>query len=477
MQIRSTTIFILLLFIFIEAFGQEQFQSLEKSLDNLLSENFKPGEPGIAVLIAKNKKIIYEHTYGSADMELDVPLQSDMVFKIGSITKQFTAVGILKLAEQGKISLQDSLQKYVKEFPSKGHTITIEHLLTHTSGIREFTAIEHPTPYIERSEFSPQMLIDHFKGQPLEFQPGAKYAYSNSGYVLLAFIIEKVSGQSFHQYIQEHLLVPAGLHHTYFANEKLILPKRVKGYTRDNGFYQNCEYQSISMAYGCGDLLSTVSDLCNWNNALLDGKIINKQSLNMAFKPYQLKNGTRSNYGYGWFVDQMLGKNCIHHEGQVSGFIGLEKYFPDDDLYVAILTNVKSGEDKTDFSDNRFRLFRQIVAIALSEPLKKQVQLSQETLESYIGTYKVDRIFKNDSLTSAVKEKAIITIRLGDGKLYADLSNGTGKNMLLVPISQSKFLLPDVERIRTTIEFSTTADLHKVLYWIQEKKSMWKKVE
>jgi CubicO group peptidase (beta-lactamase class C family) len=364
---------------------------LSQQLNALLSAAIPPQDRGVTVLVAKKGTVIYEAAFGSANLELNVPLAPNMVFQVGSVTKQFTAAGILQLMEQGKISLQDSVQQYVKDFPAKGATITIENLLTHTSGLTDYTSIDSNIPFIERRDFTPAFIIDYFKQTPLEFKPGTRYGYSNSNYALLAYIIEKVSGMSYHRYITEKVIHAAGLAHTRFAVEKNIVPGRVTGYTRDNGFFEHCDYQTLSLGYGCGDLLSTAQDLNQWNEALLAGKIIRTATLERAYTPYRLADGTFSAYGYGWFIDQQGGKKCIHHEGQTSGFITLEKYFPTEALYIAILTNVKSGEDKTDFSDRRFKLFAQIVHLALGEEQPAAVKVNTRQLDNYTGTYQAGK--------------------------------------------------------------------------------------
>lgn len=432
---------------------------LEKSVDSLIATQFKPNEPGISILITNKNGVIYKKAFGSANIELNVAMQPDMVFRIGSITKQFTAIGILQLVEQGKISLQDSVQKFIPDFPSKNYTITIENLLTHTSGIIDYTSMNDPDPYIERRDFTPEFLINYFKNEPLKFQPGTKYSYSNSNYVLLAYIIEKVSGKGYHDYIKENVLKPAGLTNTYYADESTIVPKRVTGYTRYKDFYKNCDYQAISLGYGCGDLMSTVEDLYKWNNALLAYKLVKKETLEKAFTPFTLNNGTRTSYGYGWFIDSLDGVKRIHHEGQVSGFIAQEEYFPDMEVYVALMTNVKTGDDTTDFSDNRFQLMNNIFKLAIGKNLDKEVIVSDSLLDEYVGTYQ-----------SVDKKKETQRVYKQHGKLYMDLSNKTGMHMVLQPLSQTLFLLPDVVRIRTTAEFVRENGKVTKVIWTQGKK-------
>jgi CubicO group peptidase (beta-lactamase class C family) len=447
------------------SFSQNDSQ-LEKAVDSLIGTQFKPNEPGVSILIADKNGIIYKKAFGSANVELNVGMQPDMVFRIGSITKQFTAIGILQLVEQGKISLQDSIQKYIPDFPSKGYTITIENLLTHTSGIPDYSNADTThNPYIERHDFTPQQIIKYFDYMPPEFKPGTKFNYSNSGYVLLAYIIQQVTGKDYHQYIKENVIDRTGLQHTFFDNEHTIIPNRVEGYTRDKGFFENCEYQTASMAFGCGDLMSTTEDLYKWNKALLDYKLVSKEALQKAFTPYKLSDDSHTNYGYGWFVDS-FGVKRIHHEGQVSGFTAFEEYYPGKDVYVSILTNQLSGEDTTDFSDKRFRLFNNVFQLALGNKLETEAMVSEAILDEYIGTYQ-----------AVIKKSETLKIYKVQGKLYMDLSNKTGRHMVLQPLSQNLFLLPDVMRIRSTAEFLRENGKVTKAIFTQEKPYEWIKIK
>lgn len=457
-------IFLKCLFIFSFSFGQNN--QLEKSIDSLVLEQIKPNEPGVAILIAKKGKVVYEKAFGSANLELNVPLQPDMIFAIGSITKQFTAVAVLQLAEQGKISLQDSIQKYIKDFPFKGYTITIENLLTHTSGIKDFMTIDHPGQNVLRWDFTPQQIIDHFKNEQLEFKPSSKYNYTNSGYTLLGRIIEVASGKSYYNYLLENVIRKAGLKNTFFANADTIIPKRVSSYTRDRGFYDNFDYMSMSFGYGCGDLLSNAEDLFKWNTALLSGTVIKRETLEKAFTAYKLSDGTYTTYGYGWIIDNVGAVKRIHHQGQMIGFVATEKYFPTEDVFVATLANVKSPEDKTDFSDNRYRLYENISLLSLGKRLAKEVIVSDAVLDSYIGTYK-----------ATFKRNQTLTIYKRGNSLYADLSNGTGSNMLLVAQSDTKFFLPDIVSVPTTFEFIVEKGKTVKLIAIQDKEYEWKKIK
>ena len=362
------------------SYGQTmQDKQLGKKLDELLSGQFKPTDPGCEILVAKKGQIVYKKTFGSADIELNVPLQPDMVFKLASITKQFTAVAILQLVERGKISLQDSLQKYIKDFPSKGYKITIENLLTHTSGIRDYMQIDYAEPYMERRDFTPKQLIDSFKNFPLEFEPGVKFKYSNSGYFLLGYIIEKVSGESFQTYIKENILTPLALSNTYFDSSNIIIPNRVTGYRKEGPDYRNADYWSMTITYAAGGLISNVEDLFRWNRGLLSYKILKKETLEKALTPFKLKDGTLTEYGYGWFLRDIGGIKSTQHDGAITGFRTNEIYFPAEDIFVAALFNCECAP--------RDELSATVSSLALGKPLQNEVKINDSILNMYVGTY------------------------------------------------------------------------------------------
>jgi CubicO group peptidase (beta-lactamase class C family) len=352
---------------------------MQRRIDSLLSQKFKSNEPGVALLIADKDRVIYEKAFGSANLELGVPMKPGMVFKLGSITKQFTAVAILQLAEQGKLSLQDSLQRYVSDFPSRGHTITIEHLLTHTSGIKDYLQIDYGSPYIERWDFSPKQLIDSFKNQPLDFPPGTAFRYSNSGYALLGYIIEKVSGETYSTYLQKNIFKPLGLDHTAIDNAKLLIPGRVNGYNKNRNNYENADYWSSTIAYAAGAMVSNVSDLFKWHKALKTGKPVKKSTLEQAFRPFRLNNGKATEYGYGWFIREMNGIRMIEHGGSITGFRSREMYFPDEDVFITILFNNQSiAADELSMA---------IATLALGKPFHKEISIDAVTMNTYLGTY------------------------------------------------------------------------------------------
>jgi CubicO group peptidase (beta-lactamase class C family) len=361
----------------IDSYGQNS--TVEKKLDELLAKQFKPTEPGCVLLVVKRGNTIYKKAFGTANLELQVPMQPDMVFKVASITKQFTAVAILQLVEKGLLHLKDSLQKYIPDYPSKGYTITIENLLTHTSGIRDYMRINTSNQNMERWDFSPKQLIDSFKRYPLEFEPGTKFGYSNSGYYLLGYIIEKISGKNYQQYIQDNLLTPLALKHSYFDGDGIIIPNKVNGYRKDGTTIKNADFWSSTIAYSSGGLLTNTTDLYNWFKGLLSYKIIRKETLDQAFTAFKLKDGSVTSYGYGWSIPNSNKFTSIEHAGRMNGFLSNEIYYPGQDVFIAVFFNSEQVP--------RDELSRSISEIVLGEPLQKEVTLSDSILNTYTGTY------------------------------------------------------------------------------------------
>jgi CubicO group peptidase (beta-lactamase class C family) len=413
----------LLIFLFAVTSSFAQDKQIEKKLDRALTKQFIPAEPGCAILVSKHGHTIYKKAFGSADLELNVPLNQDMVFNLASITKQFTAVAILQLVEQGKISLQDSLQQFIPDFPSKNRTITIENLLTHTSGIKDYMQIDYQNLFMERWDFTPKQLIDSFKNYVLDFEPGTKFSYSNSGYYLLGYIIEKVSGKSYQRYIQDNLLKPLALTHTYFDSAGIIIPNRVNGYRKEDTVFKNPDYWSPTLEYAAGGLISNVDDLLKWHNGLYSFKVLKMETLQRAFVPYRLKDGTSTGYGYGWFLKTSNGIKSIEHEGGLPGFIANEIYFPDEDVFIAILCNCGSAP-VDELSIN-------ISGIALGKPLQTDINVDTAVLNKYIGVYRL-----------SIDSNRTITILKANNHLIAKVSES--QTIPLLFQSETKFQFKNV---------------------------------
>jgi len=395
-------------------------KQLTTEFDRMLSEQFKPGETGCAALVAKNGQIIYQKAFGMADLELNVPMKPEMVFRIGSITKQFTAIAILQLMEEGKLSLQDDITKFIPDYPTQAYTITIEHLLTHTSGIKSYTGM---TDYMKtvRQDFKPEELIDMFKNQPMEFAPGTKWNYNNSGYFLLGYIIEKVTGKSYADYLQENFFTPLGMTSSCYGSDTRIIINRASGYQPGNDGPVNSDYCSMTQPYSAGSIMSTVGDLFKWHQAVHSYRLVKKETLDKAFTEYKLKDGKGTHYGYGWFLSQLQGSPTIEHGGGIFGYLTSSIYLPEEDLFVALFSNntVKAPE---------FTALK-MAAIAIGKPLKTTgINLDEATLDQYSGVYVND------------KGREVTVTREGNQLSAMLAGSGTRK---MFPIEKDKFIVED----------------------------------
>ena len=297
--------------------------------------------PGFAAIVVKDGEVVYHDAAGMANVELGVPLQKDHVFRIGSITKQFTAVAILQLAEAGKLNLDDEITRFLPDYPTQGRKITVHHLLNHTSGIQPYTEMVAWTEGMRRNYMSPQDMIDFFGPAPLLFEPGEKYQYNNSGYFLLGYIIEKASGLTYENYVEQRLLKPLGMADSRYGHPNEITPRRVAGYdpTADNASFENAAYLSMSQPYAAGSLLSTVADLSTWYHALADGQLISKASLDKALTPTKLNDGSTEDYGYGLVLSDVKGSKSFGHGGGINGFLTSSVFLPEERVFVAVFSN------------------------------------------------------------------------------------------------------------------------------------------
>lgn len=402
---QKILIYIAILFCAVAAQAQLTNNTIE-AIDAMLVEKYPADGVGAAILVSQNGEIIYKKASGNANIELGVPTQTDHVFEIGSITKQFTAVAILMLEEGGKLKVEDEITKYLSDYPTNGYTITIHHLLNHTSGIQSYTDMA-TWAAIWRLDKSVDELIDVFKNEPMQFEPGTQWVYSNSGYVLLGAIIEKVSGMTYEAFLQEKIFEPLGMKHTTYGSRKKLVMNRAAGYERaPDGFYNNAEFLSMTQPYAAGSIMSTVGDLNIWMNALKNNKLIGAKSLQKAWTNYKLSNGSSTNYGYGFALSEINGSPTIEHSGGIFGYSSNGIYLPEEDVYTIVLTNC-SCNSPYDFSTR-------VAAIAIGKPYDnpKPFALPTDALEQYVGIYEFE-----DGTTR--------TITLKDNQLYSQRSGGS----------------------------------------------------
>jgi len=291
--------------------------------------------PGAALLILKDGNPLKSASYGLANLELNVPVKPETVFEIGSISKQFTATCILLLQQDGKLSVEDKIGKYLKDIPDAWTNVTIRHLLSHTSGVKSYTGLSgfELTEHLTQAQF-----IKKLGAQPLEFQPGDSWKYSNSGFSLLGYIVENVSGKSYWQFLRERILQPLGMSGTTDRNPEIIVTNRASGYEQTNRVHINRDYD-LTDVFSAGAIASTIGDLAKWSAALDGETILSSASKAAAWKQQRLNNGKATSYGMGWFIESVENHRTIGHGGSTSGFSASIQRFPDFDLAVIVLTN------------------------------------------------------------------------------------------------------------------------------------------
>lgn len=309
-----------------------------KAVDRLLSGHFHPDEPGAAVIAVRDGEIVFRGAYGLANMELQVAMEPRMVFRIASLSKQFTATGILILVDRGKIALDDDIRKHLPDYPTHGEIITIRHLLSHTSGIPD-TYANPKWQDVKRDDLPPEVVIGLFKDDPLEFTPGEGFKYVNSGYFLLGQILEAVSGKSYEQFLSEEIFQPLGMEATETEPVYRIIPWRVSGYNFVEGEFIRCGFLNMDHIQGPGNLRSTVDDLAKWDAALYTERLLPAATLEMLWTPNTLASGESTNYGFGMGIGELDGHPMIAHRGNINGFDAYGLRLPDLRIYVAVLMN------------------------------------------------------------------------------------------------------------------------------------------
>ncbi|HOY97622.1 MAG TPA: serine hydrolase [Catalimonadaceae bacterium] len=404
---KFTVLLFIACFWFPSVFGQQNDAALKAGFDKLLTEDFKPGEPGATALVARKGQIIYHKAFGMANLEFNIPMQVDNIFRIGSITKQFTAIAILQLMEQGKLSLQDDITKFIPDYPTHGHTITIEHLLTHTSGIQSYTGMKDFEEKISL-DLNPTQVIDFFKNQPMEFAPGTQWHYNNSGYFLLGYIIEKASGKSYPDYIETQFFKPLGMTNSLYGSDKKIIKNRAGAYDEDDSLgIVNAHVMSMTIPYAAGSIQSTVGDLFKWHQALHGGKLVKKETLEKAFKPVKLTDGTSHPYGYGFGFQNVQGSPTIEHGGGINGFLTHSMYLPKEDVFVAVFSNCMchSPADVT----------AKMAALTIGKPYEpKEIKVEPLVLQGYTGVYENS---KGEQRYITVENNQLHSERQGSEKL------------------------------------------------------------
>lgn len=384
---------------------------------------------GVSFAVVHDGHLALEGGHGFADRENDVRANAETVYRLGSITKQFTATAIMQLVEQGKLSLDDELTKFLPDFPTTEQHVKIQHLLNHTSGIKSYTSLKSFWDRV-RDDMSHEELLQLFQNEPVEFAPGEKWSYNNSGYYLLGMIIEKVSDRTYEQYLQEHIFGPLHMRATRYGDMQAIIPRRAQGYALRDGKLVNASPMSMNMPGAAGGLVSSVLDLARWVQALDDQKLLSSASLASMYEPTRLNDSTVQPYGYGWALGQLESHRTIGHGGGIHGFSTQITRYPDVHLAIIVLCNC----EQANASQLEVSLAR--VLLGIPEPEVLDLPLEEALAQSIAGDYQLG--------------EAALRITAVEGRLFVE-PTGQPRERLKWQ-GETKFVLAETPGVRVTFD-------------------------
>ena len=387
--------------------------------DALLKKSFPEAGPGAAVIVTDDGKIVYEAGQGLADVEGKTRITPGTVFRIGSITKQFSAAIMLQLVAEGKVSLDDKLSKFLPDYPKPGADATVAQLLNHTVGVQSYTGIPGWMASGKPAKaLTTEQLIAEFKDMPSPSKPGEKWDYNNSGYVLVGAVIEKVTGKPWHVNVDERIARPLGLKTIRYGELEAETPNMAKGYTQRDGKVAEAMTIHMSVPHAAGALIGSVEDLAKWNTALHHGKVVRPDLYAKMIAPTVMPDGSTEDYGYGIAPREVRSRKALGHGGGIFGFSTDSIYLPKEDLFVAVFTN----SDEPAASPGM--IMQQLAALAVDDPYPTftRTALDARAVEPWVGLYKV----KDGERRVFLRDGKFYTQRTGGSELEA-LSGGDGR--------------------------------------------------
>jgi CubicO group peptidase (beta-lactamase class C family) len=382
---------------------------ISKRLDEIVRFRVENNEFTGSVLVAKDHQILLNKGYGLANREWNIPNTPTTKYRIGSVTKQFTAAAILLLEEQGKLKVEDLVKTHWPEAPPAWEKITIFHLLTHTSGIPSVTNLP---------DFKTWRLLDstaekttgYVRDNPLEFPPGSEFHYSNSGYILLGYLIERISGQSYAEFLNQKVFTPLNMKDSGVDSDTAIIERRASGYTPGDDGPENASYTNMTFPHGAGALYSTTEDLLRWNQGLFGGKLLSPESLKKITTPF--KNDYA--FGLGIVKDKDKDRTLIAHSGGIEGFNTNLSYYPDEKLTIAVLANL-NGDAPDQLTQQLSTVLHGETIVLPSE--RVEIRVSEDSLRKFAGLYEL-----------SPDTNAIITV--SGGKLFTQLGSEEPEELL-----------------------------------------------
>ncbi len=379
-----------------------------------------------SVLVARGDDVVFSKSFGSANLEWNIANTPATKFRIGSMTKQFTAASILLLEERGKLKIDDPVKKYMPDAPAAWDKITIFNVLTHTAGLPNFTSFPE---YAKMQAFpnTPEQIVDTFKNKPLDFEPGSKFSYSNSGYVLLGYLIEKITGASYEKFLQENIFTPIGMKDSGYDSSTAIIERRASGYAPSPAGPVNAEYVHMSVPHGAGALYSTTQDLLEWQLALYGGKVLKPESFAKMTTPF------KDDYAFGLIVRTTDGRKQMWHNGGIQGFNSSMAWYPESKTTIVVLANLNGQAPD--------QMLPQLAAVAFGKDVqltseRKEIRLPREMLASYVGIYQLAPKVK---LTMTLDGDQMMTQLSGQQKLQV-FPESDGKFFLKVVDAQLEFV-------------------------------------
>jgi len=404
-------------------------EDLARYANDLLQSRYAADAPGGALLVARGDKVLFRAARGHADVDKNVPLRADSVFRIGSMTKQFAAAGLLQLVDAGRVKLEDPLSKYVPEYPG-GDRITVLQLLNHTAGVRNYTAIPGYMNEPVRRDLTTAQMIDVFKNEKPVFEPGSKWDYSNSGYILVGALIEAASGKPWHEYLRQALFAPLGMKNTGYAGDAKLAARVVNGHTYQGNKLLPARMMSMTQAHAAGGLVSNVDDLLKWTRALHEARVLKNGTYAKMITPVGPAADPVIGCGFGVFSEPVRKSRALSHGGRIFGFMSSLTYLPGPDITVVVLENDDQDNDRIggDSADN---VARRLAAVALGDPYPA------------LRAVKIDAAKLNEAEAVYQFEGGVTRVlRVVDEKLTAQ-RDGQGPRIVLTPIAPDDFLYAD----------------------------------
>src|SRR5262245_37169386 len=354
-------------------------QNVDSRMDQIVQSYVSNKQFMGSVLVARGGDLLFSKGYGSANLEWEIPDTPSTKFRLASVTKQFTAAAILILEERGKLKVEDPVKKYLPDAPAAWDKMTIFHVLTHSAGLPNFTSFPD-YPSSEPFPTTPEKLVARFRDKPLEFEAGERMSYSNSGYVLLGYLIERISGQSYEKFVQENIFTPLGMKDSGYDSNSAVIARRAAGYAPGPNGPVNAGFIHMSVPHAAGALYSTTEDLLRWEQGLFGGKVLSPASLQKMTTPF------KNDYAFGLQVHTVNGRKMIDHGGGIEGFNTELAYYPEDKLTVVVLGNL-NGNAPPQIAGLLASLAHGETVTLQSE--RKEITVDPKVLARYVGVYQM----------------------------------------------------------------------------------------